>query len=590
MVNVPSGNTYTTSGHYNLPPTNCDASHWVIIQSDHLALLPAQGNRISASTANMPTLSTSNFADSVIVAADNPATPLNAVGSACTATGGGASTVPCGYWLAGLDIEDDPPNTGTNQLALLQIGDYCNIGGGGCPITSGMSAKNLASRFTIDRCWIHPTQATSNILHGIRFTASYLAVEDSIVEAHYTQIGGTGQTTGISSDFTIGPVDIGNSEIMAVTENMIFGGNDPAITNSVPSDIYIHQNYIHKRPEWFDGVNTGYFETKMRNWIECKNCQRMLVEGNVFDRDDGNSVSAAFQFTPRNVFGTCTWCVIQDVTIRYNKVSNLSDLVEIIGANGASSGGSTGPELPSKRISLHDNIVENVNDITFGGNGRIAELLTGDATASGCSGTPNSSLCQMSDIIITHNTIAGADGVGGGVRNLATLGSNGGASPPASSDKGFNLVYTNNIVPAGAFLLSNDAGTSSNPISGPFATYWSSFAFDRNVITGIAAACCTTSQFTSPTCNYSGTSGCTGTDALGWAATMSNVGFVNYNSGSGGDYHLSTSSIYHNQALDGTDVGANVDTVNSYTSGVLQGTPTLAITLPNSQLAPQPPH
>lgn len=596
LVVVPSGNTYTISTSFILPPTNCDATHWVVIESDHLSSLPSQGTRISASAANMPTLGTSNPINyPVIMAEDNPATPLNAAGSACTATGGGASTVPCGYWLAGLDVEDDPPNSSQNQLALVVLGDYCNQLS--CSITSGMTAANLASRFVIDRCWIHPTQATSNILHGIRYTASYFAIEDSIVEAHFTWIGNTGQTTGISSDFTMGPVDIGNNEIMAVTENILFGGTGPKITNSTPSDIYIHQNYIHKRTAWLDAGGANYFQPKMRNWIECKNCQRLLAEGNVFDTDDGNSVSGGWQFTPRNGStpgdNGCTWCVVQDVVIRYNKASNLSDLTEIIGANGASHG-SQGPELPSKRISEHDNVIENINSNTFsGGNGRTVQLFTETAQSADCSGTAGTAQCQMSDIIFTHNTIAGADGVGNGVRTVVTLGNTGSGSASASSDKGFNLVMTNNIMPAGSFFQANDAGTSPSPVINIFNNYWSSTTFDRNVITGLVAAGLTTSEFASPTCNFSGTSGCTGVNAEGWQTTMSGVNFVNYASGSGGDYHLcitssvpsgcSAQSVYEDTATDsfadntkeGPSPGANIDAVNQMTAGVTTGTYTI---------------
>jgi hypothetical protein len=559
VVTVPAGNTYTATTYFNLPATNCDATHWVLIQSASLSSLPAQGTRISASTANMPTLSTSAFTTyPVIMAADNPSAP------------------PKGYWLAGLDIEDDPPNTGANQLALVVLGDYCvEAGGGGCPITSGMTSANLASRFTIDRCWIHPTNPTSNILHGIRFSASNLAVEDSIIEAHYTTVGNTAQTTGISSDYSLGPVDIGNSEIMAVTENILFGGSDPIIAGSVPSDIYIHQNYIHKRPEWMDAGGANYFQSKMRNWIECKNCQRMLVEGNVFDTQAGNSVSAAFQFTPRNTGGSCRWCVTQDIVIRYNTISNLSDLISVLGANGSTSGGSLGPELPTKRISLHDNTVENLNDSTYGGNGRIFQVNDGDASSAGCSSTAFSNACNLSDIVFSHNTITDS----GHIATFWTL-----AETPVTNSLGYNVVIANNIGPAGSYGFASDAG-STHPLTGFLNAQYLSYTFDGNAITGVPSSGYSCSDFPSPIQNFCG--------GIGQPATMSSLEFVNYNNGVGGDYHLchgvgspssqcSAASPYTNAAIDKTDVGAAIDSVGKYTSGVAQGTPTFVATLSGS--------
>jgi hypothetical protein len=53
-------------------------------------------------------------------------------------------------------------------------------------------------------------------------------------------------------------------------------------------------------------------------------------------------------------------------------------------------------------------------------------------------------------------------------------------------------------------------------------------------------------------------------------ATAADVNFVNYNGGNGGDYHLTTSSPYKGKGLDGRDLGADIDAVNKYTTGVKQ--------------------
>jgi hypothetical protein len=50
--------------------------------------------------------------------------------------------------------------------------------------------------------------------------------------------------------------------------------------------------------------------------------------------------------------------------------------------------------------------------------------------------------------------------------------------------------------------------------------------------------------------------------------TTSNIGFVNYNNGNGGDYHLLPSSPAKNAGSDGLDLGANVDAVYSALNGV----------------------
>ena len=50
-----------------------------------------------------------------------------------------------------------------------------------------------------------------------------------------------------------------------------------------------------------------------------------------------------------------------------------------------------------------------------------------------------------------------------------------------------------------------------------------------------------------------------------YPAGLSAIGFVNL---SGGDYHLASTSSYKGAASDGTDVGANIDTILAATAGV----------------------
>ena len=47
------------------------------------------------------------------------------------------------------------------------------------------------------------------------------------------------------------------------------------------------------------------------------------------------------------------------------------------------------------------------------------------------------------------------------------------------------------------------------------------------------------------------------------ASAWSEVGFVNFNGGYGGDYQLLQSSPYHHAGTDMKDIGADIDSVNS---------------------------
>jgi hypothetical protein len=45
------------------------------------------------------------------------------------------------------------------------------------------------------------------------------------------------------------------------------------------------------------------------------------------------------------------------------------------------------------------------------------------------------------------------------------------------------------------------------------------------------------------------------------------VGFVNFNGGNGGDYHLKAGSTFKSAASDGKDVGADIDAIAVATKG-----------------------
>jgi hypothetical protein len=51
-------------------------------------------------------------------------------------------------------------------------------------------------------------------------------------------------------------------------------------------------------------------------------------------------------------------------------------------------------------------------------------------------------------------------------------------------------------------------------------------------------------------------------------ATVNDVGFVNFNNGNGGDYHLHVGSPYKGAASDRRDPGADIDALDAALQGV----------------------
>ena len=53
------------------------------------------------------------------------------------------------------------------------------------------------------------------------------------------------------------------------------------------------------------------------------------------------------------------------------------------------------------------------------------------------------------------------------------------------------------------------------------------------------------------------------------APDLNNMGFVNFNNGNGGDYHLLMISPFKNAGSDGKDLGADIDALTNATAGIL---------------------
>jgi hypothetical protein len=502
----------TWTGNFVLPYKSCDDSHWIVVESSGVNSLPGSGNRISPSNAsNMARILTPNATSAISTSATGalPEQPVNH------------------YRLIGLEIgaiwdTSNPPTGSAPEVYFVT-----NFGLG------GNVAANYPHHIVLDRCYIHGGPS-NQVRHGVRFAANYFAVVDSYIsDMHETG----SDSTGISSDFSQGPIKIVNNYISASTENILFGGTDPTILNSVPSDIEVRNNYFYKPLKWKQGdASYAGIPWSIKNLFECKNCQRVLLEGNVFENQWVGGQAHAIVLTPRNAGGNCTWCVVADVTFRYNRVSHAAGFMNMLGADQYSVGGSLGPGQPAQRFSVHDNIIEDIDYVKWGAgqssNGRFIQMVMG-------SGSP-----MMNQITFFHNTFTGN---GNACNAFLTFATN------STAVKMSNLVVRDNIFPACAYSIGGDYGMDLNAVTGAAP---GSYTVTKNLFVAWAATGISSSLF------IPGNSQPTSFTA---------VGFQNYNGGIGGDYTLSSGSAYRLMASDGTDPGANINLVNSYLGGVLSG-------------------
>jgi hypothetical protein len=215
-----------------------------------------------------------------------------------------------------------------------------------------------------------------------------------------------------------------------------------------------------------------------------------------------------------------------------------------------------GPFLQSKNITFEKNIIRHcfgflevhgreANDISAGYPGPLTVVtvrnnLVYDSSQAWGQGDDNYA-CAWTDSITNftfdHNTVVHTtSGAGGGLLVVES------DLPPLPS-----LVVTNNLLRAETYGIHDSHGTGAAALAAAAPGY----SFQKN---GVADA----STPTYPSNNFYET-----------AALWQNE-FLDY---AGGDYHLKTTSTMHNAALDGKDVGCDIDLVLAATATVISGDP-----------------
>jgi hypothetical protein len=352
-------------------------------------------------------------------------------------------------------------------------------------------------------------------------------------------IAGTGACTdgnaigGGNGDLPMGPYKIVNNFLEAGGQSIIFGGGQATQT---PADIEIRRNHMYKPPIWQKGqpgfvgaANGNPFSVK--NNFELKNAQRVLFEANVLEYSWGGFTQKGFSIllTPKNQLissgvNVCPTCKVTDITIRYSTISHAGAGMSI--ANGLAGGGAA---LDGQRYSIHDVIIDDIDAARYVGSGNLMQVATGALPAP-----------LQQNVTINHVT-------GFAPKSFLIVGDQ--QSPMR------NFTYTNNLVAAGQYTIYSTGGTGNcangkNPL-GILNACFSPYVFAGNAIYGNGTNFGSSAY---PTQNMV---------VLNIAA-----GFVNYNNGKGGDYHLVASSPCKGAATDGKDIGADVSAVMSAVAGV----------------------
>jgi hypothetical protein len=381
---------------------------------------------------------------------------------------------------------------------------------------SATSAAQLPSDIIVDRSYIHGT-STCNCQRGVAFNGIGEAVIDSYIsDIHFDGV----DSQAICGWAGPGPFKIVNNYLEAAGENIMFGGAPPAITNLIPSDIEIRQNHIIKPLTWMS-PNPKLWTVK--NLFELKNAQRMIMDGNILENnwiEAQSGFAILFQGIPQS--NTDLWSTVQDITFTNNILRHSNSGVNFCGGCWYA----TAPDPGNSRVArvyFANNLLDDINGPAYDG-----------GTGAG-GGLAFQLLSNVSDLVIAHNTVL----------NTGTLMVLDGKPSP-------RVNFVNNIVSHGPWGITGSGVGSGNTA---ITTFLPDSVIAGNLIVGL--------QNTLTAQNYP-------TGNL-FPISMTTVGFVTYANGNGGNYQLSSSSIYRNTGMDGKDPGVDSTGLTTKLQGVLQG-------------------
>ena len=90
---------------------------------------------------------------------------------------------------------------------------------------------------------------------------------------------------------------------------------------------------------------------QVKNLFELKNARRVLFESNLIENNWLDAQAGyAIVLTPRNQDGACTWCTVEDVTMRGNLVRRSGGAISILGTDNSH------PSGTARRFRIEDNL------------------------------------------------------------------------------------------------------------------------------------------------------------------------------------------------------------------------------------------
>lgn len=363
-----------------------------------------------------------------------------------------------GYRLIGLDLEGTG-GVGTQTYFIIALGSI---------MPGVQTADSLQpSDIVIERSYVHGTP-TSTVRRCIGLLGARQVVVDSWIDECHENGSDSQAIWGANGR---GPYRIENNRLSGATMAIMFGGDDPKIPGLVPADITIRRNHLI-RPLGWKGVWTN-----VKNIIETKNAERVLIEGNVLENSWNGGQQFAVVIKSTNQSGSCPWCRSAHITFRRNEVRNVWGGFQFAGHEA-----STAPVEDSLAhdILIEDNVVtvsgapngtaqswrmvqltDSLRAVAFRGNVFVGTgpkdpsllLYIGDQSVHGLTWTGNAAA-------LGEYGLFGDKGLGEGAKAFTLLG-----TPPVWSGCFIGSATGRPAYPAGTTFVASEAACPSAAIT-----------------------------------------------------------------------------------------------------------------------------
>jgi len=312
-----------------------------------------------------------------------------------------AVMVAGGNWaLIGLDVGGVASTNHT--INVIQIGDEY-----------APSLAALPQNVTIDRCYIHG-DLTHGTRRGVYVMGRQVTIRDSYISDAFAP-GNEAQAVGI---FESQGVTVENNFLEGAGENLFIASIAPVMRGVFPSDIVIRRNHMFKRLAW--QARPG---PVVKNSMECKSCQNVLIEGNVFENCWASAQTGySVLFTVRDENGD-KQAEISGVTFRNNKLVNVANGWNALGKDDYA--GNIGRMFG---VVIENNLIEGAVGRAFQFLNGIEDLAARRNTVLGSAASIWSSDGMMSDkVSFTGNAIGYGQygihhtGTGDGTRSIVAF-------------------------------------------------------------------------------------------------------------------------------------------------------------------------